>query len=298
MPLTVAPETDLDALAVLISHPSLIAEFELWQGRVASAFEDPFHPRELTWVAREDGVPVGFALAYVLPSTRECFAMIRIGVLESHRRRGIGTQLLGLALPAVRAFAPDCREASINAWVPNEAASGFAARHGFAHARYFWLMERPRGAAPEVELPAGVELKLYDGSEEALRDWNQVYNASFAKHYHFVRSSIDDARQLASRAEFRRDGLALAYREGRCVGFCRNELMEHRGEIGVLGTAPEARRIGLGRALLRWGVGWLEAQNAPQVTLLVDGENEDALALYRSEGFAVTKTREVWSQTS
>lgn len=297
MPLTVAPEIQIDALAALVSHPSLVAEFELWQGRVASAFDDPFHPRELTWVARDEGVPVGFALAYVLPSTRDRFGMIRVGVLESHRRRGIGTQLLGLALPAVKAYAPDCGEISINAWIPNDAASGFAARHGLSHARYFWLMERPRGVVPVVKLPAGIELELYDGSEEALRDWNQVYNASFAHHYHFVRSSIEDARQLASRPEFRRDGLALAYRQGLCVGFCRNELLAHRGEIGVLGTAPEARRIGLGRALLRWGVAWLEAQNAPQVTLLVDGENDDALALYRSEGFAVTKTREVWSKT-
>ena len=298
MPLTVAPEAHLDSIAALVSHPSLMAEFELWQGRVASAFEDPFHPRDLTWIAREDGVAVGFALAYVLPSTRDRFGMIRIGVLESHRRRGIGSRLIELAIPAVRAYAPDCGELSIQSWVPNDAATGFAARHGFGHARYFWLMERPRGVWPIVELPAGIQLKLYDGSEEALADWNEVYNASFARHYHFVRSSIEDARQLASRPEFRRDGLVLAYREGRCVGFCRNELMDHRGEIGVLGTVPEARRIGLGRALLRWGVAWLEAQKAPQVTLLVDGENEDALALYRSEGFGVVKTREVWSRTS
>ncbi len=298
MSLTVAPEAHLDSIAALVTHPSLMAEFELWQGRVASAFEDPFHPRELTWIAREDGAPVGFALAYVLPSTHDRFGMIRIGVLEAHRRRGIGTRLLGLAIPAVRSHAPDCHELSINAWVPNDAAAGFAERHGFAHARYFWLMERPRGAVPVVSMPAGIEIKLYDGSEQALADWNDVYNASFARHYHFVRSSIEDARQLASRPEFRRDGLVLAYREGRCVGFCRNELMDHRGEIGVLGTAPEARRIGLGRALLRWGVAWLEAQKTPQVTLLVDGENEDALALYRSEGFGVVKTREVWSRTS
>ncbi len=137
MPLTVAPEAHLDSIAALVSHPSLMAEFELWQGRVASAFEDPFHPRDLTWIAREDGVAVGFALAYVLPSTRDRFGMIRIGVIESHRRRGIGRQLLERAIPAVHSHAPDCRELSINAWVPNDAAAGFAARHGFAHARYF-----------------------------------------------------------------------------------------------------------------------------------------------------------------
>jgi len=297
MPITVAHDTDLEVLTLLVSHPSLAAEFELWQGRVASAFEDPFHPRELTWVARDGGAPVGFALAYVLPSTHEPFAPIRIGILDSHRRRGIGTKLLEMAIPAVRAHAPDCKELSLNAWIPNDSAERFAAHHGFTHARYFWLMERPRGAAADIELPPEIELRLYDGSDQALHDWNEVYNASFARHYHFVRSTVGDARQLAARPEFRHDGLVLAYRNGRCVGFCRNELLEHRGEVGVLGTAPEARRIGLGRALLRWGITWLEAQNVPQVTLMVDGDNEDALSLYRSEGFEVTKTREVWART-
>jgi len=47
----------------------------------------------------------------------------------------------------------------------------------------------------------------------------------------------------------------------------------------VLGVIPEARGIGLGRALLRWGVNWLEHQNAPRVHAVRDGENETALRL-------------------
>ena len=68
------------------------------------------------------------------------------------------------------------------------------------------------------------------------------------------------------------------------------------GEIAVLGTVPEARRIGLGRALLRWGVAWLEIHDAPRITLLVDGDNEQALVLYLSEEFHVARTREVWAK--
>ena len=59
---------------------------------------------------------------------------------------------------------------------------------------------------------------------------------------------------------------------------------------------PAARGIGLGRALLRWGVAWLERESALPVTLMVDGANEGALALYRSEGFAVTRTRRAWAR--
>jgi ribosomal protein S18 acetylase RimI-like enzyme len=32
------------------------------------------------------------------------------------------------------------------------------------------------------------------------------------------------------------------------------------------------------------------------VTLVVDGENEGALRLYRSEGFEVTRTRRLWGR--
>lgn len=296
MELTLTADPDVDSIASLIEHPSLAGEFEPWQGRVASALEDPFHPRDLTWIARDSGVPVGFALAYVLPGVPARFAVVRLGVLDSHRRQGLGARMLSAAIDGLRARAPDCREISMSACLPNPAAAGFAARHGFEHARYFWLMERPRGSVPEASMPEGVLLRVFDGSDAALRDLHHAYNASFAKHYHYIQSDLEDTRAFAGRPEFRRDGVALAYRENRCVGFCRNELFARRGEIAGLGTVPTARRIGLGRALLRWGVRWLEAQDTPRVTLLVDGENQGALTLYRSEGFEVALTKQVWSR--
>ena len=86
----------------------------------------------------------------------------------------------------------------------------------------------------------------------------------------------------------------MAWRGRRCVGFCRDSLLPEYGEVDVLGVRPEAQGAGLGRALLRWGVDWLQAENARHVRLVVDGENEAATALYRSEGFAVLATRETW----
>ena len=41
---------------------------------------------------------------------------------------------------------------------------------------------------------------------------------------------------------------------------------------------------------------WLERESTLPVTLLVDGGNEGALTLYRSEGFAVTRTRRTWAK--
>ena len=167
---------------------------------------------------------------------------------------------------------------------------------GFRRVRTFWMMERPRGPVPEPEWPAGVRLQFHDGSERNYRDITDAYNDSFAKHYHSPVTTAAETRALFTRPGFRNDGYVLAYRAETCVGFCRCELLPGRGEIGILGTTQAARGIGLGRALLRWGVAWLEREAAERVTLLVDGENENALRLYRSEGFEVARTRAVFSR--
>jgi len=172
-----------------------------------------------------------------------------------------------------------------------------AERLGYRHDRWFWLMQRYRsGAPPEPAWPEDVTVRTFDGSDAMLADWNAAYNDSFADHYRFVRSPIENTRKQAAKPGFRADGLLLAYRDGQVAGFCRNELFAGRGEIGTLGTVRAARGIGLGRALLRWGVGWLERACELPVTLLVDGENDGALSLYRSEGFEVTRTRRLWAQ--
>ena len=103
-------------------------------------------------------------------------------------------------------------------------------------------------------------------------------------------------RSIVTAPDFRPEYLMLAYRGEHCVGFCRNEAVGDTGLIGVLGVARAARGIGLGRALLRWGVGALSAQGFRRVALYVDGENENALSLYRSEGFTVERTRRFWER--
>ena len=182
----------------------------------------------------------------------------------------------------------------MSAWRPNEAAAAFVRHHGYGHARTFWKMERASADLAEPEWPRGIAVRVFDGSERALSDWNEAYNASFARHYRFVPSSLELRRQIAATPHFLTDGLALAYRDGRCVGFCVNERVGKEAEIGVLGVVPDVQGLGLGRALLRWGVAWFVSRGDRSVTLRVDGENESALGLYRSEGFEVSRTRDLW----
>lgn len=294
----IAPE-HLEALRGMVNHPSLSNEFSILLGPDAleSWLADPFLDRELSCLALLDGEPVGFGFTHVLPSWTGKFCAMRCGVLEAHRRTGLGSAMLAASMEGVKHRHSDAGEFLISAWMPNEAAALFAQKHGLTHQRWFWLMEQAPDQAREPEWPQGIETRLLDGSEPMFADWSDAYNRSFRHHYHGVISTVDDCRAIAARPGARPDGMLLAYRDRAVVGFCRNELHELAGEVGVLGVVEEARGIGLGRALLRWGSKWLTAAGATKVTLMVDGENESALKLYRSEGFRVTREREVWGTT-
>lgn len=293
----IAPE-HLEVLRAMVNHPSLSTEFALLIGPDAleSWLADPFLDRELSWIAFRNGKPAGFGFTLVLPSWTGKFCAIRCGVLESQRRKGVGSAMLAASTAGLKARHPDAVELVLSAWMPNDAAGPFAKKHGLTHARWFWMMEQAQSHARPPEWPAGIETRVLDGSEPMLADWNDVYNRSFSRHYHGVMSTVEDCRVIATRPGARLDGTLLAYRDGAAVGFCRNELREKAGEVAVLGVVPEARGIGLGRALLRWGSQWITAEKAPKVTLMVDGENESALELYRSEGFSVSREREIWGR--
>lgn len=291
-------DADLEMLRALIESPEIADQFDIFTGpgTLERRLADPHLRRDCLRLAFVDGEPAGFGLCFVLPSAHGDWAMLRVGVRERFRRRGIGRHLADAIADAIRRQPdlPNLVELSSSAWSPSAEAEGLAAALGYRHDRWFWLMERPRGDAPEPVWPPGTRTRVFDGGAAALAGWHRAYNDSFAEHYHYVPNSLDDARAIAAEPGFLADGVLLAYRDDRCVGFCRCELHEKRGEIGTIGVTREARGIGLGRALLRWGVRWLEGATALPITLTVDGENENALGLYRSEGFTVARTRRVW----
>ncbi len=287
-------------LRALARDPSLAHEFAQLQTDPGfdDMMADPFLPEDLRWIATFDGEPAGFAFSFLAPTHGGAFAMFRLGVVERLRRRGLGTALLAAADARLHRIRDEHRlyEVSVSAWQPNPAAEAFAARHGFRHARNFWRMERPHGPVAKPQWPDGVTVRTFDGSERALTEFTDAYNRAFSDHYHYVRSTLVDTRAVATQRHFRPDGMLLAYRDGECVGFCRNARYGDPGEVAVIGTVPSARGIGLGRALLRWGIAWLQDDLSDPVYLMVDGENESALRLYRSEGFRVALTRVHWSR--
>lgn len=289
--------TDRDTLATLLAAPGVAEQFDMFGGAegVELMLSDPYTPIDSVRLAFVDDEPAGFAYAIVLPGPPARWAVLRGAVLTRFRRRGIGRALHDGVVAAVLATGP-LHELVMSAWQPDSGADALAGALGYVGERWMWLMDRPRGAIAEPVWPAGVSVRMLDGSDAMLQDWTDAYNDSFAQHYRYVASPIEHARELVKKPGFRGDGVLLAYRDGKVAGFCRDELFDSRGEVGTLGTVHAARGIGLGRQLLRWGVAWLQRESALPVSLLVDGENENALGLYRSEGFVVTRSRRTWAR--
>ncbi|RYD84603.1 MAG: GNAT family N-acetyltransferase, partial [Sphingomonadales bacterium] len=59
----------------------------------------------------------------------------------------------------------------------------------------------------------------------------------------------------------------------------------HRGWVYYLAVSPDARRGGLGRALMAAAEDWLRERGAPKIQLMVRGSNADALGFYEALGF-------------
>jgi ribosomal protein S18 acetylase RimI-like enzyme len=67
--------------------------------------------------------------------------------------------------------------------------------------------------------------------------------------------------------------------------------------ISNLTTDPDWRGRGLGRLMLARGIGSLLDRGAESVTLGVDGGNDAAVGLYRSAGFEVVSTTDIWERS-
>ncbi len=135
------------------------------------------------------------------------------------------------------------------------------------------------------------------GADEAA--WLEVNNRAFV--WHPEQGGWDLATLQAREAEswFDPAGFFLHEIEGRLAGFCWTKIHHDErprlGEIFVIAVDPDLAGHGLGRDLVLVGLDWLARQDLRHAILYVEGDNTNALALYRHLGFAITATRRWWT---
>jgi mycothiol synthase len=171
-----------------------------------------------------------------------------------------------------------------------------AARHlaqlmGLTLFRELRQLRRPLGglrfAAPA--LPDGVAVRTFRPGEDDAA-WLAVNAAAFA--HHPEQGSLTQADLDARKAEpwFDPAGFFLAEREsdGALLGFhwTKVHVAEGLGEVYVLGVAPTAQGLGLGRALTTIGLRHLaEDRSLSTAMLYVDADNGPAVRVYEGLGF-------------
>ena len=242
------------------------------------------------------GVVEGEVVGFVWPHNEQLF------VHPERRRRGYGTRLVVAGLEWVRANG----ETVLALAVPDgEASRPFLTALGFVPHSSLWLLRLPaETAVPPPSFPAEVVAAPYSREADPGR-YVDLINAAFADHPSPLTVSVEYVEQVHARPDFDpADVLLLAAADSpdRPIGFCRTLVMEDEGkrigEIAVLGVRPDRRGRGLGRELLRWGIGHLRQHGVEDLTLTVEARNERALALYERTGFVRVKEWPRWAKSA
>ncbi|MFT4294665.1 MAG: mycothiol synthase [Micropruina sp.] len=213
----------------------------------------------------------GTLLGYAQHNTRHGTA--QLFVHPGHRRRGIGSTLLG-----------EVGDAPVWAFGDLPAAQAFTAAHGRVERRRLLVMERPLDPPTGAAFDGVRAFRPATDAEQLLA----VNAAAFDWHpeqRHFSRADLD-----ARMAEDWYDpaGLLVTADAEGLTGF--HWTKRHpggRGEVYILATHPRAQGTGLGRRLLAAGLEHLAATGSSTVHLYVEASNARAVELYERAGFAV-----------
>jgi mycothiol synthase len=208
-------------------------------------------------------------------------------VSPSHRREGVGTQLLRRLI--MESPTP------LRVWAMGDtpAARALAMGVGMVRRRELLIMERRLDdELPEPVIPPGVQIRTFvPGQDE--REWLRVNAAAFASHPEQALIDLDDLNDRLAESWFDARGFFVATKDGSMIGFhWTKQHQDQLGEVYVLGIAPWAARRGLGKALLLTGLHWLQQQGNSRVKLYVESDHQAAIELYLTYGFA-TASRDV-----
>lgn len=239
-------------------------------------------------------------------------------VRPAARCRGIGGELLTSLLARADAESPG----ELRAWAhgENPGAEKLLTAAGFVPVRTLFRMElAPELMAEMIEnspaMPNGFATStLLETGDAAHEAWVRVNALAFASHPEQGRITLEDFKTLMQEPWFDPEDLIFAIDERdaekgrRLAGYgwiktirtaTDESVADTSGErveteLYVLGVDPEYAGRGLGAALLGESLKRMKQLGTTRVTLYVDGDNENAVTLYKRSGFTVDQQSTQW----
>jgi len=263
-------------------------------------------PRDLESVIDRIGVETGPMLVSVADEAVTGFFDPHYPLLVIRadcRRQRHGTALVNRAL----ADAHQRGEVELELAPPlgSVVAEAFAASLGFAYRSSLWQLRLgPEVVVPQPVFPEGYAVRPYlPGPDD--ETYLELVNVSFADHPAPLHVTMEMLQHSHARPGFDAAGIGVvpaADDPNRLVAFCRTIFDATDGNryalIGTLGVLPEDRQLGLGRALLHWGIHYLRSRGAEDVVLAVEGRNAKALRLYEGTGFVQEQEWPRWAKAT
>jgi mycothiol synthase len=242
-------------------------------------------------VAVADGELIGFL--DMVPELGISRVIVDCWLKPEHRRKGLGTRLLRVAIDRARELG--ARFVHVSTRENDEVARTALLHLGFEYIRRFLEL---RVNMSMVDWRAAEEAAAHypvfrPGQEELL---TRVQNRSFAEHWGYNPNTVEMARYRLTLGRRSPEDVFLAYDGDKVIGFCWTETTEPgKGRIYMIGTDPDYRGRGIGRGLLLAGLLHLKNKVARNVWLTVDSTNKPACSLYESIGFEM-ETAYSWYQ--
>ena len=252
-------------------------------------------PERHCFIAEDDpGNAVGYSLvSYEPPISR---AVAGGGVLERHRGKGIGRELMRRVVEHAEELGVSSLH--VEAGVTHSDTQHLLSRHGMKVVRSLWKMRWEGEEVPEVSLPSEFSVRaLVAGQDE--QTLTDLQNVAFGENWGFSPNTVE---QIKVRVEHNRGGpesIILITEGGITEGgitegdkpAAYNWTMFYAddespsGVIAMTGVHPDYRGRGIGRAVVTVGIANLVERGASFVDLEVDADNTPARELYLNLGF-------------
>lgn len=232
-------------------------------------------------------------------------SVVEVAVHPDFRQQGIGRALVTSAMSK-------SNDPRMRLWAHGELTSAYtlAAKLGFAKTRELWQMRRSLFAPlPKANDAADITIRPFQvGSDE--QAWLELNALVFADHPEQGRMSEQDLAVRMSEKWFDPQGFLIAtkqqlgldvivgYHWTKVHGGAGSHGHSEIGEIYVLGISPELRGTGLAKLLSVRGLEHLRSKGLPAAMLYVDADNEAAISLYESLGFAHWDTDVMFRKSS